>query len=99
MARKSRELKAQGVDVISLSLGEPDFFTPDFIIFSIISIFFLSSKKREIFLLAIGPISFISISSSYFTLNNFFILGNLLESIIADTSPTSFIPREYKKLL
>ena len=24
MARKSRELKAQGIDVISLSLGEPD---------------------------------------------------------------------------
>lgn len=31
MARKSRELKAQGIDVINLSLGEPDFFTPDFI--------------------------------------------------------------------
>jgi aspartate aminotransferase len=31
MARKSRELRAQGVDVISLSLGEPDFHTPDFI--------------------------------------------------------------------
>ncbi|MDF2449307.1 MAG: aspartate/tyrosine/aromatic aminotransferase [Bacteroidota bacterium] len=29
MARKSRELKAQGVDIISLSLGEPDFKTPD----------------------------------------------------------------------
>src|SRR3954466_11675333 len=28
MARKSRELKAQGVDIISLSLGEPDFHTP-----------------------------------------------------------------------
>src|SRR6478735_8676743 len=28
MARKSRELKAQGVDIISLSLGEPDFATP-----------------------------------------------------------------------
>lgn len=28
MARRSRELKAQGVDVISLSLGEPDFTTP-----------------------------------------------------------------------
>ena len=28
MARKARELKAQGVDVISLSLGEPDFDTP-----------------------------------------------------------------------
>ena len=25
MARKCRELKAQGIDVISLSLGEPDF--------------------------------------------------------------------------
>ncbi len=31
MAKKSRELKAQGKNVISLSLGEPDFFTPDFI--------------------------------------------------------------------
>jgi len=28
MARKARELKDQGVDVISLSLGEPDFDTP-----------------------------------------------------------------------
>ncbi|MBX3163529.1 MAG: pyridoxal phosphate-dependent aminotransferase [Bacteroidetes bacterium] len=31
MARKSRDLKAQGVNVISLSLGEPDFATPDII--------------------------------------------------------------------
>lgn len=31
MAKKSRELKSQGMDVISLSLGEPDFHTPDFI--------------------------------------------------------------------
>ncbi len=31
MAQKARELKAQGIDVISLSLGEPDFDTPDFI--------------------------------------------------------------------
>ncbi len=29
MARKSRELKAAGIDIISLSLGEPDFKTPD----------------------------------------------------------------------
>lgn len=29
MARKSRELKEQGVDIINLSLGEPDFDTPD----------------------------------------------------------------------
>jgi len=29
MAQKSRELKAKGIDVISLSLGEPDFDTPD----------------------------------------------------------------------
>lgn len=28
MAKKSRELSAQGVDVINLSLGEPDFVTP-----------------------------------------------------------------------
>jgi len=31
MARKSRELKAQGIDIISLSLGEPDFATPGII--------------------------------------------------------------------
>ncbi len=31
MAAKARELKSQGVDVISLSLGEPDFKTPDHI--------------------------------------------------------------------
>lgn len=31
MSRLSRELKAEGRDIISLSLGEPDFFTPQFI--------------------------------------------------------------------
>lgn len=31
MAQKSRELKARGLDIINLSLGEPDFFTPEFI--------------------------------------------------------------------
>lgn len=31
MSRKSRELKAEGHDVINLSLGEPDFFTPDYV--------------------------------------------------------------------
>ncbi|MBN4061779.1 pyridoxal phosphate-dependent aminotransferase [Bacteroidales bacterium AH-315-I05] len=31
MSRMSRELQAQGIDVISLSAGEPDFDTPDFI--------------------------------------------------------------------
>ena len=31
MAAKARELKGQGVDVIGLSLGEPDFNTPEFI--------------------------------------------------------------------
>ena len=31
MAAKARELKAAGRDIISLSLGEPDFNTPDFI--------------------------------------------------------------------
>lgn len=31
MSSKARELKAQGIDVISLSLGEPDFDTPDHI--------------------------------------------------------------------
>lgn len=31
MAQRSRELKAEGKDIISLSLGEPDFNTPDFI--------------------------------------------------------------------
>ncbi len=29
MARKSREMAEQGIDIISLSLGEPDFATPD----------------------------------------------------------------------
>lgn len=31
MARKTRELKAEGKSIIGLSLGEPDFNTPDFI--------------------------------------------------------------------
>ena len=31
MSRKSRELRAEGHDVINLSLGEPDFNTPDYI--------------------------------------------------------------------
>jgi aspartate aminotransferase len=31
MAQKSRELKAKGLDIISLSLGEPDFNTPGYI--------------------------------------------------------------------
>ena len=31
MAKKSRALKEEGVDIISLSLGEPDFNVPDFI--------------------------------------------------------------------
>ena len=31
MSQKSSELKAQGVDVINLSVGEPDFNTPDHI--------------------------------------------------------------------
>lgn len=31
MSQKSNELKAQGVDVINLSVGEPDFHTPDHI--------------------------------------------------------------------
>jgi aspartate aminotransferase len=31
MAQKSRELKAKGIDIISLSLGEPDFNTPEYI--------------------------------------------------------------------
>lgn len=31
MSQKSNELKAQGVDVINMSVGEPDFFTPDHI--------------------------------------------------------------------
>ena len=29
MAKMARELKAKGIDVISLSLGEPDFDTPE----------------------------------------------------------------------
>lgn len=31
MSKKAREMKDNGIDVISLSLGEPDFNTPDFI--------------------------------------------------------------------
>lgn len=31
MASRARQLKEKGIDVINLSLGEPDFFTPDFI--------------------------------------------------------------------
>lgn len=31
MSQKSAELKAQGIDVINLSVGEPDFFTPEHI--------------------------------------------------------------------
>ncbi len=31
MSQKSSELQAQGIDVINLSVGEPDFFTPDHI--------------------------------------------------------------------
>jgi len=31
MSRRSREMKAQGIDVINLSIGEPDFDTPQFI--------------------------------------------------------------------
>lgn len=31
MAQKSRELKAKGIDIISLSLGEPDFNTPEYV--------------------------------------------------------------------
>jgi len=29
MSQKSSEMKAQGVDVINMSVGEPDFNTPD----------------------------------------------------------------------
>ncbi|MCF8230057.1 MAG: aminotransferase class I/II-fold pyridoxal phosphate-dependent enzyme, partial [Bacteroidales bacterium] len=29
MSRRSRELKAKGIDVINLSIGEPDFNTPE----------------------------------------------------------------------
>jgi aspartate aminotransferase len=31
MTQKSRELQSQGVDVINLSIGEPDFNTPEHI--------------------------------------------------------------------
>ena len=29
MSQKSAELKAQGIDIINMSVGEPDFNTPD----------------------------------------------------------------------
>ena len=31
MAAKTRELKEQGIDIIGLSLGEPDFPVPEFV--------------------------------------------------------------------
>ena len=31
MSQKSSEMRAQGVDVINMSVGEPDFNTPEFI--------------------------------------------------------------------
>ena len=31
MNTKTKELQAQGIDVINLTVGEPDFFTPDHI--------------------------------------------------------------------
>ena len=31
MSQKSSELSAQGVDVVNMSVGEPDFNTPDYI--------------------------------------------------------------------
>ena len=31
MSQKSNEMKAQGIDVINMSVGEPDFNTPDHI--------------------------------------------------------------------
>lgn len=31
MSQKSSEMKAQGIDVINMSVGEPDFMTPDFV--------------------------------------------------------------------
>lgn len=31
MAKKANELKASGIDIINLTLGEPDFFTPNFV--------------------------------------------------------------------
>lgn len=31
MSKRSRELQSQGLDIVNLSLGEPDFATPDFI--------------------------------------------------------------------
>ena len=31
MSQKSNEMKAKGIDIINLSVGEPDFFTPDHI--------------------------------------------------------------------
>ena len=31
MAAKARKLKEQGIDIIGLSLGEPDFIVPEFV--------------------------------------------------------------------
>ena len=50
MSQKSSELKAQGVDVINLSVGEPDFNTPDHIKAAC-----HQSRRRELFTLFSVP--------------------------------------------
>ena len=47
MARKSRELVAKGIDIISLSLGEPDFNTPDFIVINEKLYEFMGEQNEE----------------------------------------------------
>ena len=47
MSQKSSELKAQGVDVINLSVGEPDFNTPDHIKQAAIKAVEAHSRKRS----------------------------------------------------
>ena len=49
MARMSRELKEKGYNVIPLSLGEPDFDTPDFIKVAIL-------PKQYKFIIMFSPI-------------------------------------------
>ena len=46
MSQKSSELKAQGVDVINLSVGEPDFNTPDHIKAAAIKAVEAEKRKR-----------------------------------------------------
>ena len=48
MAKMSRELKASGINIIDLSLGEPDFRTPDHIANAAVKAIELGMEKVEV---------------------------------------------------